>query len=202
MRDIENISSVDEVREELKMQTKSFSLFDFYMKNVSYDYAIDCALGIITPKQNLYCYSYGEHSHLFEKICSSLYDNFYDLFKINGYNWVDTVLDLNCIALRLVSKHYSLVWIPEQITSYQYEQLYKFYVKMYNVNYSLLANGYKPISIMTNVKDECGFLNLKKALPYIFTRINNDVETRDEHIIVPEISKNKMLCKQKMVSKK
>lgn len=184
MRNIENISNIDEIRKEIKSQSEKFNLVDFYLSNENCDEIINSGMGVITPIQMFYCFNFGRHEYLAEKVFESLYDDFYEIYKKNNYDYRYSAIDYGDIIIQLLSKYYSMIWMPDKISYYQLQKLIDFYNDMKYINNYLISKCKREIVIGVCVKGEnVKMLNFISDFTSIISMVCDKIKERDEYVI-------------------
>lgn len=189
LKDIQSVYMPEDIREEIKKHDEVFDLSKFYLDNIDQDYVMYTGFQIITPNQkfNCFCAPFSRlHEELIENILFSLFDDYNRIYRSLNYNWRDTSSALGCIACQLVSKYYSLVWMPKYITEYQYEKFLDFYHDMNKINENLINSGEKQIDILVNFKGENGKdlpMSFDESIKYAKSIVKDDLELFPEHLI-------------------
>lgn len=186
MKNIENISSLKEVRKEIQSQNEKFDIFEFYLQNINTSEIVNSGLGIITESQTFYCYNYGKHEYLVEKVYDALYDDFYEIYKKNNYDYRETSLELNNICIQLMSKYYSLIWMPQKINKYQLSKLFEMYDSLIRINDYLKQKGKKEIVVCVCAKDRenVKMFNFLEDFTSIISMVYDKIKVRDENAVV------------------
>lgn len=194
LRNIENLSSDEKIRDALKMHDEKFDLFSFYLENEDYMDIINSGFEIITSSQRFFCYSFGTHERLIENIYGSMYDDFYKIFKCNNYDWRETSINLGNVCLQLSSKYYSTIWMPGKINKYQLARLFEFYDDITRINDYFKSKGKGEIIIMAYVRDayKVKSFNFIDDFSSILGMVCDTLEVRDEYAIV---DRNEEFCK-------
>jgi len=136
LKRIEDLYYPKEIREEVAEQTQTFSLNDFYLCGSDGLTIDNYALYMITPRQRLSVCCSESHGRTAENILFAIYSDYNYVFKANDWDWRATALAYGDIIMQLMSKHYSVIWLPKVINEFQYEELVKFYnlTKQINMN--------------------------------------------------------------------
>lgn len=186
MKNIENISSKIEIRDEIKKQNEKFDIFKFYLDNINQTEILNSGLGVITPLQTLYCYNLGRHEYLVEKIYESMYDDFYEIYKKNSFDYRESSIELNNICIQLMSKYYSLIWMPQKINKYQLSKLFEMYDSLIRINDYLKQKGKKEIVVCVYAKDKenVKMFNFLEDFTSIISMVYDKIKVRDENAIV------------------
>ena len=111
------------------------------MQNVDNFEVMEAAIGLITPTQTVFGYSTHKHDYTAERMYDLLYEDFYDYFKDCDYDFRRVSKKLGVICVQLISKYYSVVWLPEKVNEYQFSQLVDFAKSMYEINNELEENN-------------------------------------------------------------
>lgn len=186
MKNIENISSSSDVKKEIKNQNSEFNIFEFYLSNKNYTEIINSGLRIITPIQTFSCYNFGKHEYLVEKIYDVMYKDFYDIYKKNSFDYRDTSIELGNICIQLMSKYYSLIWMPPKINKYQLSKIFEFYDNMVRINKYLKMENKSEIIIGVYIKDRenIKMFNLIDDFTSIISLVCDKIKVRDEYVMV------------------
>ena len=184
------------VRDEIRHQNSVFDLHKFYDggKSSGYNYG---GLYFITRNQDFYCFSRIKHEYAIENIYSSIFDNFYDIFKINDYDYRRASEDLGVICMQLISRYYSIIWMPYKINIFQKQKFLEFYKKVNDVNNNLKNNGYDVISFGVNFVDDRGNMTYKtfdEAASIIDDYVSDDLVNIDEYLLNDDSKKRKVMC--------
>ena len=139
------------------------------------------AIKIITPRQTITCFA-DLHELEAERIMNAIYDEYAFSFGKDDY-WVEKVNSMGCIAIQMLRRNFEIINIPTDINEYQFNELFRFYQDMMNVNRALTKIGEEPIELHTNFCFNGEFLTLGKALLKLKHYIKNDLPMYDELII-------------------
>lgn len=182
----------DDIVVRIREKNELFDLYDFYIFDTD-KYFMDSGAGIITPKQMIFYFSSIGHMEIFKRIYGAIYEDFDSILMSEHYNWVQSVLSLNGIILRILPQGYVTIWIPPKINSYQYQRLVAFNEVMEDINNYLESIDRSPIKLITNLPaDENKTLSLGEALVSIKDRVVDDI-VRDENIIVNSDDEKKLV---------
>ncbi|MBR3897751.1 MAG: hypothetical protein IKJ43_00535 [Bacilli bacterium] len=179
--DSEYLYSRESIREEIKKHDEEFDMDSFYLDNLVYSYVKESGFRIITPNQKFdcFCYPYSlKHDDIIENILFSVCDDYNEVFRENDYEWRETCDDLGVIAIQLLSKYYSFVWMPSKINSFQYNEL---------INYCNKIQSYgekgAEIHVAMNFPGAKKVDTTEEALEYARTIVDDDMECRGEALI-------------------
>lgn len=203
MRNIENISNVDEIRKEIENQDFCFNIFNFYLSNIGISEVLNSGFGVITRKQSFFCYNYGKHEYLAEKIYDVLYDDFYDIYCNNNFDYRQTSIDYGDICIQLISKYYSLIWMPFEINKYQLSKLFELYDNIIRINRVLEENGEKKIIFGACAKDgeNVKMFNFIDDFTSIIGMVCDKIKLRDDYVVVDRnISETKRFTLRQKIS--
>ena len=160
-----------------------FNLEDFYINNEKVN--CDWALGVITPKQNISILSPCEHRISAERIYQFLYEDFkeFNISKEINYesdynNWISEALEYGNIIILFCYGSYSLVYIPNTINSFQFNELIKLneFIKKYKLNDYYM-------NFITNIDDK----NLGETLPLLKNRIDDNKAVLKEKFLINNV---------------
>ena len=160
-----------------------FNLEDFYINNEKVN--CDWALGVITPKQNISILSPCEHRISAERIYQFLYEDFkeFNVSKEINYesdynNWISEALEYGNIIILFCYGSYSLVYIPNTINSFQFNELIKLneFIKKYKLNDYYM-------NFITNIDDK----NLGETLPLLKNRIDDNKAVLKEKFLINNV---------------
>ena len=167
----------------LLKEQELFNLEDFYINNEKVN--CDGALGVITPKQNISILSPCEHRVSTEIIYQFLYNDFKE-FKVSkeinyetDYNiWINEALEYGNIIVLFLYRSNSLVYIPDTINSFQFNELFKLneFIEKYKLN-DLYMN------FITNIDEK----DLGDVLPILKNRLNDNKIYLEENILINNI---------------
>ena len=182
----------DDMAVRIREKNELFDLYDFYIFDTD-KYFMDSGAGIITPKQMIFYFSSIGHMEIFKRIYGVIYEDFDSILMSEHYNWVQSVLSLNGIILRILPQGYVTIWIPLKINSYQYQRLVAFNEVMKDINHYLESIDRSPIKLKTNLPaDKNRTLSLEEALDSIKDRVVDD-NFREENIIVNSADEKKLV---------
>lgn len=123
-KNIEELENDKEIEKEVLFQNKHFNLKDFYLKNQ------EAALIMITPKQTICTYSIIYHEYVCKAICHLLYKDFNHFPYPNVIKSLNELINLQDIAkmyqiiiILLISNDNGLIFHPNKINEFQYEEL-------------------------------------------------------------------------------
>lgn len=171
------------MKEFLLEEQQLFNLEDFYINNEKVN--CDEALGVITPKQNISILSPCEHRISAERIYQFLYEDFkeFNVSKEINYesdynNWISEALEYGNIIILFCYGSYSLVYIPNTINSFQFNELIKLneFIKKYKLNDYYM-------NFITNIDDK----NLGETLPLLKNRIDDNKAVLKEKFLINNV---------------
>lgn len=136
--DSEELYTRADILEEMDKHNKVFNLDTFYVNDPSEFTPNYTGYRIITSDKEYsgYCYPYSiSHESAIECVLFALYgDEYNKIYRGTKYNFRETSALLGAIFIQMLSKHYTLVWIPDSINEFQYNCILKFFNEMDVVN--------------------------------------------------------------------
>lgn len=174
MINIETLNDKKQIKKEIDEQYKNFNIKNFYNDDGN------AAVGILSPHFTRYAYSIKEHGKVAEKIYKTIYEDFdgFDFYKFdNAIIWQEQSSNMGNICIQLASFVPTLIWIPQKINMYQYQNLLEFYNEV-----KTLPN-YEKNQFITTVKNIDGNdLYLEDALTYIKTLIMDEEVSLNQNV--------------------
>ena len=191
MKKIDYLCDRDEILKEIAIETDDFSVSDFYLsKNLRgpKEYKLgrnflepDGALQIITPNQNICCYSWQDHRRVCENVFDAIYPSF-NGFWVYDKDWHDVALDLGNVCVQYGAL-FTIVWIPEFINKFQFDALVDLLEEATKVNEKRRGLINYEIIFDTNIFYNNMNLSLDEAMSVLPDRVSDNVLQLDEIII-------------------
>lgn len=117
------------------------------------------AIKIITPSMTITSYA-DIHEEEAIRIMKTLYCD----FKVDeDSSWSSAINDRGCVAIQMLSD-FEVVYIPEFVNFYQFNELFIFYQNIMKVNRLKRKYGNPEVKIYTNYYFDDKFLDLGRAL--------------------------------------
>ena len=154
--DNECLYSREDILKEMEKHNEAFSLDTFYVNDSSEFAPNYTGYKVITEDREYsgYCYPYSaSHEATLENVLFALYGNDYNkIYKETNYNFRETAVLLGAVFVQMLSKYYTLVWLPSKLNEFQCNTLLNFLSDMGKVNERLD----KVITIKACIKKEDG----------------------------------------------
>lgn len=193
INDLENIVNSNKIRSEVVRQNNIFDLYRFYDegKDKEYNYG---GIYFITRNQDFYCFSRFEHKFVIENVYSAIFNNFNNIFVSVDYDYRIASEKLGVICIQLLSRYYSIIWMPSKINEFQRDKFLEFYESMVQINKKLVNEGFDKIAISVSIIDENENFDLKK-IDKVALNIDNYVSdvpiNTGEHLLKKYIKRRK-----------
>lgn len=154
--DSEQLYSREDILKEMERHNEVFSLDTFYVNDPSEFVPNYTGYKVITKDREYsgYCYPYSaSHEDTLEKVLYALYGNDYNkIYMETNFNFRETAALLGAVFVQMLSKYYTLVWVPSKLNEFQCNTLLNFLSDMSKVNERLD----KGITIKACIKKEDG----------------------------------------------
>ena len=139
--DSEDLYYGEDILAEMDRHNEVFDLKDFY-KSGSFEFVPNSTgFRVITKDKQYsgYVYPYSNsHDIVLENILFALYgDEYNKIYRQTGYNIREASGDLGAVFIQMLSKHYTLVWIPNSLSEFQCDSILKFFSEMEEINKAL-----------------------------------------------------------------
>ena len=152
----EELYTREDILGEMDKHNQAFSLDTFYVNDPLEFTPNYTGYRIITSDRQYsgYCYPYSAyHESAVESALFALYgDDYNRIYKDTDYDFRETSALLGAVFIQMLSKHYTLVWMPSSINQFQYNSILKFLNEMDEVNKGLDES----IKIGISVRNEDG----------------------------------------------
>lgn len=151
---IETIKDTNTLIKEIQKQNKEFDLKDFFTSNGD----VNGSVKIITPKQSIGVYAKQRHYTVIEKIYSLMYPDFKGFLKSKKRykSWREEAIEKGNIFMQLCSITPSLIYLPDEISQTQCEELARFIAEVNEINKYLKGVNKNQLDFFINAQ---GFEN-------------------------------------------
>lgn len=171
MKNIEDITNQEELIEEILLQNSHTTI-----DNIVWNERSGGVL-IITPLQRIIAFAQIEHGCVVEKIYQQIYDEF------DGFYFAETAQDDYktwqtqscemgniCFQLNSMDTNYQLVWVPDKISPFQFEQCKIALEELNKINAMFQRNGLPTYEISNNLVDDASLFleTLEKRIDFNF----------------------------------
>lgn len=171
---IDKLYSREDIMNEVKRHNEVFNLKDFYLVEPGDYYPSRTGYRIISSDNvySGYCSPYSErHEDVVCNILFGMYDDYNRVYRECDGDFRSVAVKLGAVFLQLVSKSYSLMWLPYNINEFQYKAILDFASEMDDINRKLEAMGKRRIVFGVCISKEDGTkkgnLDLNEAVDYL-----------------------------------
>ena len=127
------------------------------------------AVRIITPNKTITSFA-DIHDEEAIRVMKSLYED----FEVDDdFSWSSAINDKGCVVIQMLPD-FEIVFIPDIINNYQFNELFSFYQDIMKVNRMKRRNDEEDVKIYTNYSLNGKFLDLGMTLMLLKNEINSN----------------------------